>query len=387
MRLHHLLALCLTVFLSSPSIADDKSKKQQELTQLNSKIEKLRKTIEVKESSKSSYTRQLRQIEKQIGEVSRQIRISNQAVKNKQKKLESLASNKRSIKRDIAQHNQQLSQQLHAAYTLGQQERIKLLFSQQDPSNLQRNLTYYEYFSSFRLKQIAASQLNFERLVENEKRTMIAKNELEQVLQQQQQQKSSFRSDQAQRQKILAELESQLKSQGRHLSQLEGDAKELKSLIDSLSEILTEDIESPRSTEKFASLKGRLSWPVKGDVKKLYGQTKPPSNLLWQGVVIHASQGNNVRAISHGRIAFADWLRGMGNLIIIDHGNGYLSLYGHNESLFKSSGEWVEAGDIIGSIGNSGGQSDPGLYFEIRVKGKPQNPARWCKTSNWFRSI
>ncbi|MBL7000200.1 MAG: peptidoglycan DD-metalloendopeptidase family protein [Gammaproteobacteria bacterium] len=387
MSRYHVLSLGLILFLSPAVFADDKAKKEQELTQLNTKIEKLRKTIEVKESSKSSYTRQLRRIEKQIGDVSRQIRISNQAVKNKQKMLETLENNKTSILKDITHHNQQLSQQLHAAYTLGQQERIKLFFSQQDPANLQRNLTYYEYFSNFRLQQITASKQNFERLIENQNKTIAAKGELEKVLSQQQQQKDSLRSDQSQRQKILAELESQLKQQGTHLSQLEDDAKELKSLIESLSAILAESIDVPRSTEKFSTLRGKLSWPVKGEVKKLFGHTKPPSNLLWQGVVIQATQGNNVRAVSHGRIAFADWLRGMGNLMIIDHGNGYLSLYGHNESLFKSAGEWVEAGDIIGSIGNSGGQSEPGLYFEIRSKGKPQNPASWCKASNWFSSI
>ncbi|MBC8212725.1 MAG: peptidoglycan DD-metalloendopeptidase family protein [Gammaproteobacteria bacterium] len=387
MSRYHVLSLGLTLLLSPAICADDKARKEQELTQLTTKIEKLRKTIEVKESSKSSYTRQLRRIEKQIGDVSRQIRISDQAVKTKRKMLETLESNKTSIQKDIALHNQQLSQQLHAAYTLGQQERIKLFFSQQDPSNLQRNLTYYEYFSNFRLQQITASKQNFERLIQNQNKTIAAKSELEKVRSQQQQQKDNLRSDQSQRQKILAQLESQLKQQGTHLSQLEDDAKELKSLIESLSAILAENNDAPRSTEKFITLQGKLSWPVKGDVKKLFGLTKPPSNLLWQGVVIHATQGNNVRAVSHGRIAFADWLRGMGNLIIIDHGNGYLSLYGHNESLFKAAGEWVEAGDIIGSIGNSGGQSEPGLYFEIRAKGKPQNPANWCKTSNWFSSI
>jgi septal ring factor EnvC (AmiA/AmiB activator) len=110
------------------------------------------------------------------------------------------------------------------------------------------------------------------------------------------------------------------------------------------------------------------------------------SNLRWQGVTIEARSGSQVMAVSHGRIAFADWLRGLGNLIIIDHGNSYLSLYGHNESLFKGAGEWVEAGEIISSIGSSGGQKTPGLYFEIRKKGKPQNPTGWCKASNSFTS-
>jgi septal ring factor EnvC (AmiA/AmiB activator) len=125
---------------------------------------------------------------------------------------------------------------------------------------------------------------------------------------------------------------------------------------------------------------------VQGNIKKLFGRQKPLSDLRWQGIMIYAPAGNHVRAVSRGRIAFADWLRGLGNLVIIDHGNSYLSLYGHNESLFKSAGEWVESGDIISSIGSSGGQQKPGLYFEIRKKGKPQNPTRWCKAGNQFAS-
>jgi septal ring factor EnvC (AmiA/AmiB activator) len=116
----------------------------------------------------------------------------------------------------------------------------------------------------------------------------------------------------------------------------------------------------------------------------MFVRYKSGSDLRWQGVIIEAPTGRHVRAVSHGRVAFSDWLRGLGNLIIIDHGNSYLSLYGHNESLYKSAGEWVEPGDIIGSVGNSGGRPDPALYFEIRKKGKPQNPTKWCKSGNQF---
>jgi len=160
----------------------------------------------------------------------------------------------------------------------------------------------------------------------------------------------------------------------------------MQELISSIQEILIEIPDPNINRKTFAKLRGQLAWPVDGKVDKLFGRQKRPSNLLWQGIMIYAPAGNHVRAVSHGRVAFADWFRGFGYLIIIDHGNSYLSLYGHNESLFKSAGEWVESGDIIGSIGSSGGQQKPGLYFEIRKKGKPQNPTRWCKTGNSFNS-
>ena len=163
------------------------------------------------------------------------------------------------------------------------------------------------------------------------------------------------------------------------LSKLQVDANALESLISSIEEILIESPEPSFDDRPFAKMRGQLSWPVRGKVNRFFGRQKQSSELRWQGVLIEAPVGSHVRAISGGRIAFADWLRGLGNIIIIDHGNSYLSLYGHNESLFMSAGEWVEAGDIISSIGSSGGQDKPSLYFEIRSKGRPQNPTKWCK--------
>ena len=179
-------------------------------------------------------------------------------------------------------------------------------------------------------------------------------------------------------------LDKQLKKQGGSLSRLKDEATQLQNLIKSIEKIFAEAPEADISKKTFAALKGKLAWPLKGKLRRLFGHTKPLSDLRWQGVRIDAANGSHVMAVSHGRVAFSDWLRGLGNLIIIDHGNSYLSLYGHNESLFKAAGEWVEAGDVISSVGSSGGQQKAGLYFEIRKKGKPQNPTRWCKSSNHF---
>lgn len=384
MTTRFVLVCSLLLALGSAHSADQKRSKEQQLANLKTKIEKLRKTIEVKENSKSSYTRQLRQIEKQIGQISRHIRQSNRQIRKRQKDLDELQQEKVSIQRDIDAQNDNLSRQLHAAYTLGQQEQLKLLLSQEDATTLQRNLTYYEYFSRYRLNLINNGRENYRRLLANEQLISEAKAALERELQTQQQKKAELTRDSRKRKQIVAELEQELAKQGNRLSELEEDARNLRQLIDQLSDILDDVPEPTTSQEQFANLRGKLAWPVKGKVKKLFGKPKPPSSLRWQGVLIEAPMGNNVRAVSHGRVAFADWLRGMGNLIIIDHGKGYLSLYGHNQSLFKSAGEWVEPGDIIASIGNSGGQKEPALYFEIRRKGKPQNPSRWCDAANWF---
>ena len=386
MRYLKILSISLIIIISSPLTADEKAKKQQELSQLQNKINKLKKTIEVKENSRSSFNRQLRSIEKKIGRLGREIRQSSNSIKLKKKSLNKLQNNKKKIKADIKKHQKDISRQMHAAYTLGDQQQAKLLFSQQNALSLQRNLTFYHYYSTFRVKQIDQAEQDFSRLLKNEKKIQLAKSEIETVLKKQRSQKSKLDNDRIKREKIIANLKIELKKQGKSLTRLEEDEQNIKQLISSLTEILDSNPIGEKSNQKFSQLKGKLAWPVKGKVKKLYGRLKPPSNLRWQGVIINARNGNNVRAVSHGRVAFSDWLRGMGNLVIIDHGDGYLSLYGHNESLFKTAGEWVEAGDIIGSIGNSGGQIKSGLYFEIRKKGKPRNPTSWCHTRNWFAS-
>ncbi len=380
----NLALLAILLVVSSGISLADHSSKQKELEKLKSRIEKLRETIEVKEKSKSSSVLQLRRIEQKIGRLGGEIRKTHQALGDRKRSLKQLEQDKQDINRRIGEHSNQLSSQLYAAYTLGEQEQIKLLFSQQNASQLQRNLTYYQYFNRNRLQLIEKARENHRQLVENETLIRQAKLDLERILKQQKSQKQTLTRDSSQRKKILASLEKELKQQGRDLSRLEQNAKHLSDLINSLSEILTDIPAEPPEQKSFSRLRGKLAWPVKGKVLNHFGKPKPPSNLRWQGVVIRAPVGNNVRAVSHGRIAFSDWLRGMGNLIIIDHGDGYLSLYGHNQSLFKSTGEWVEAGEIIASIGNSGGQKNAGVYFEIRKKGRPQNPSNWCKAANWF---
>ena len=374
------------IMLLSPSggISDEKTEKTRQLEQLKAKIEKIRQAIEVKENSKSSYSGQLRRIEKKIAQLDRQLRQSTRRIRQHERELVGLQKDKQRIQADLDRQNRALSDQLHTAYTLGKQERLKLLFSQQDPLVLQRNLTYYEYFSRYRSNLIESGKQNYRQLVETESQIASAKRALESARDDQRRRHAELAGDRKQRLGIITRLDAELKKQGRHLSALEEDAAELTKLIDSLTDILTEIPDPPSSNRKFAELRGKLAWPAKGKVRKLFGSPKPPSNLRWQGIIVEAPQGNNVRAVSHGRVAFSDWLRGMGNLVIIDHGQGYMSLYGHNQAIYKSAGEWVEAGDIIASVGNSGGQKKPGVYFEIRRQGKPQNPARWCKSANWF---
>ncbi len=387
MRISILLAiLTFSVGFAAQVPAADKATSERKLRAVLQKIDKVREAIEVKENSKSRYIKQLKSIESNIGSVNRQIRKIAGQVSAKKSELADLRKNRLEHQQRLSRENETLAEQVYTAFTLGRQERIKLLFSQQNAQTLQRNLVYYQYFSEARVALIDSVRDSIDRIIETETLINEARAALERDQQELGRQKAGLDKDLAKRRNIIGSLDTQLKKQGGELARLEDEAAQLQQLIDSIQDLLLPAPEDDISRKAFADLRGKLAWPVKGKVRRLFGKRKPRSDLKWQGVRIDAPSGRHVRSVSHGRVAFADWLRGFGNLIIVDHGNGYLSLYGHNESLFKSAGEWVEAGDVISSVGSSGGQAKAGLYFEIRKRGKPQNPTRWCKADNRFAS-
>jgi septal ring factor EnvC (AmiA/AmiB activator) len=368
------------------AIAADKATSEKQLKSVLRKIDKLKQAIDVKEDSKSQYIKQLKTIEGDIGRLGQKIRALGKEIRSKKSELKSLRATRLEHQRQLSRENEYLAEQVYAAFTLGRQEKVKLLFSQQDPQTLQRNLVYYQYFSNARVDLINAVQDNIDKIIKTEQLIQQARLDLEKNQQALNEQKKQLNRDLGKRKTIISSLDKQLKKQGGNLSRLKDEATQLQNLIKSIEKLFADAPESEISRKSFARLKGKLAWPLKGKLRKLFGRTKPQSDLRWQGVKIEAANGSHVMAVSHGRVAFADWLRGLGNLIIIDHGNSYLSLYGHNESLFKTAGEWVEAGDVISSVGSSGGEQKAGLYFEIRKKGKPQNPTRWCKSGNHFTS-
>ena len=181
------------------------------------------------------------------------------------------------------------------------------------------------------------------------------------------------------RKKVVRSLKAEIKSKGQQLDGLLADEQELKSLLQALTEALSDIPAAPGDHKPFAKLKGKLKWPTSGRRLKAYGESRRIGSLRWQGVVIAGKEGQEVKAVSHGRVAYADWLRGYGLLLIIDHGDGYMTLYGHNQSLFREVGDWVEKGEVIAAVGNSGGIDNHALYFEIRKDGKPTDPIRWCR--------
>jgi len=268
-----------------------------------------------------------------------------------------------------------LADQVRAVYTNGGQERIKLLLNQQDPAELGRLLAYYKYMSDYRGANIEAVTEHIEALSKLRSAAADEKDRIARLARAQSAELAELSAAQLKRKELLASLNARIEREGTMLERLAAEEKDLARLIAELTSILSDY--PITSEEPFSTLKGRLTWPIAGTLRHDFGQPRASGELKWNGVVLATPRGREVRAIYHGRVVFADWLAGMGLLVIVDHGEGYMSLYGYNETILKSTGDWVAPGDAIATVGQSGGQPQAGLYFELRKAGRPINPRPW----------
>ena len=240
---------------------------------------------------------------------------------------------------------------------------------------MHRILTYYDFFNRERIKHIESGNRLIAEMQQTEIQIGEKKLALDQSYQEKNQQLEMMHQAKEARAQLVAKLETDIKGNTQSLQQLQEDAENLQKLLTEIQH--QQQIQQRKREQKFTSLKGRLPWPASGYLSKFFGSPKI-GGVSWDGVLITAPEGREVKAIHHGRVAYSDWLRGYGLLMIIDHGEGFMTLYGHNQSLFKEVDEWVDAGEAIALVGNSGGQKNPGLYFSIRKEGKPTDPRKWC---------
>jgi len=353
--------------------------KEAELLQLRERIAALRGDLNKVRSHYDALREELRGVEQAVARISRELSELDDRLAEQSRRLANLQKRRGDLEGSIAQQRRYLEQQIRAAYAMGRQEYLKILLNQEDPATLGRALTYYDYLNRARSERISALQETVQQL-EGVRREIEAENvRLGQLREQQRLRKVELEKNQAARGDLLAQLEQELNSKDRRLKGLLADEKELEGLILALAQALEDIPAEPGNHKPFAQMRGKLPWPVRGRIVERFGSERLGS-LRWQGVVIGAREGMPVRAVSHGRVAYADWLRGYGYLLIIDHGDGFMSLYGHNQALHKEVGDWVSAGETIASIGSSGGNERSGVYFEIRRNGKPQDPTRWCRS-------
>jgi len=352
--------------------------KEQELQQLRQDISALQNKLKAQHSEKSQLEKEIHQAEQLIAENARQIYHILQEVKRLDEQLGKANKNLTQHQKNLSRQQQLLAGQLQASYAIGRQEYIKLLLNQQNPATISRIMTYYDYFNKARSTQIKQVEQLLDTIIVDRQAISLTKEQLSDKHVQLQQEETRLHKQKISRSTLVQELNKDIISQDKKLSELLKNKKNLSLLIKKLKKAL-DDIPILPTEKSFARQRGKLYWPAKGKVKKLYNHWRSIGKVKWQGNIISAREGASVHSISHGRIAYSDWLRGYGLITIIDHGDGYMSLYGHNQTLLKEVGDWVENNEIIATVGNSGGIKRIGLYFEIRHNGKPDNPSRWCK--------
>jgi len=378
------LLLALAAVAAAPPAAAQAERKatpkqkEAELKRVNERIERVRKSVNADVEKRDRLGAQLRDAELSIQDARRQLeglraqRIASEA------RLRDLERERERREAELAAERGALAGQLRAAYVNGRHEQLRLLLNQEDPAAVGRMLAWYGYFGRARAGRIESISDQLEHLALVRERIAAEGDRIKGLEARREQELESLRGAQERRTRAVASIEQQIKSQGGQLKRLESQARGLEKLIADLRKALA----NPPVAKKapFEPLKGRLPWPVQqGKVLARFGQPRAGGSLRWQGMLIGTDRGARVRAPYAGRVAYADWLPGMGLMIVLDHGGGYLSLYGHNDELFRKVGEPVAAGDVIGSVGDSGGNDQSALYFEVRRGREPVNPEIWLQ--------
>lgn len=361
---------------------------KEELKQLRSRIEAMQKELAGSEESKSEAADALRESERAISETNRKLAELAGQQRDANAALNQLQTQSRRLESEIQSQQVLLGKLLYQQYLGGQQEYLRLLLNRQDPNQVARDLHYFGYISRARADWLKSLRVNLAELEQLTRQSREKSAELAAIQAEQAEQKKRLEKDKAERQKVLARISRQIDKQRREISKLQRDENRLTRLIEKLGQILSrKNSAAPLSNTKvpdasvdtspFAQLKGKLNLPVRGELANRFGSPRSDGGVLWKGLFIRSPSGQEVKAVAAGRVVFADWLRGFGNLLIVDHGQGYMSLYGNNETLYKQVGEAIHGGDTIAAVGNSGGNPDSGLYFEVRYQGKPLDPLTW----------
>ncbi|MEL7185999.1 MAG: peptidoglycan DD-metalloendopeptidase family protein [Pseudomonadota bacterium] len=366
------------LFLTLPVVAQEGELaqiKEQELEAVRQQISDLKERMDEAARDRDRLTGELQEIEVEIATQRQRMReITRQQERTRSRKA-TLDAELDEREAHLDAESEELAAQIRTAYMSGRQEKIKLLLNQKDPATLGRVMGYYRYLNDYRAANIADVTEQIRRLEELRAEIAAEEARLKSLADTRYAELGRLNASQEERQVLLTELRQRLADGGREVQRLAAQEEDLTRLIAELTSILSD---YPISSEQpFTSHKGQLTWPVAGTLLHDFGQPRVGSSIRWNGVVLAAPRGREVRSVYHGRVAFADWLAGMGLLVIVDHGEGYMTLYGYNETILKNAGDWVAPGDVIATVGDSGGQSQAALYFELRRGASPVNPRQW----------
>ncbi len=350
---------------------------EQQLKALRARLERLHTELNETRGQRDAVREELRTLEPRIGAARRALRALDTRLAAYSRQLKELRARQRDERLALVRERAALGRQLRAAHALGDAEPVRLALNQDDPARMARVVTYYRLLNRARVERLTSIRAALDRLQVLDTRLQVQTRALEAARAEQERERRAFETARERRGELLASLNREVRDRSQEIERLRADQQRLERLVGELKSALP-PFPHPDPRARFASLKGRLPLPVAGRVVAGFGHEKGIGNLRWRGAFLEAREGQEVRAVHGGRVVYADWLRGFGLLLILDHGDGYMTLYGHNQSLYREVGEWVDAGQTIAAAGNTGDAPQTGVYFEIRHDGEPQDPLRWC---------
>lgn len=366
------MAGCMLLLLSSVAQAQDSDDAEKELAALQEELKARQQALLNSRASAEELQAVLAESEKQIGAVAGKLNTTRKALAENKQQQASLIRRQAELREAIGQQQSMLAGQLKSAFIAGHYDYAKMIFYQQDAARFERIITYYKYLNQARQANITQFTATVAELESVTASLQQKASELNQLQADQQQQQNELVARQQDRQQTLKQLNAKIAGEETHIAQLREAEQALVEAIERAQRMS----QIPQELTGLASDKGRLLKPADGSVRKLFGKRRQ-GQVRWKGIMIDGREGSAVKAIAHGRVVYSDWLRGFGLVTIIEHGDGFMTVYGHNQALLRQAGESVAKGETVALLGQSGGQNSPNLYFEIRHKGKAVNPADW----------
>jgi septal ring factor EnvC (AmiA/AmiB activator) len=367
------------VWVSVAIPADTAAAKQQQLDALRARLAKVEAGRDADLRRRGALQTDLRQNERGIAKLSRQVADLDRQMAPAQGRLNQLQRQQADGRAALNAQKAALAQEMQAAFMEGRDSQLRLMLDAEDPATVGRLLAYYDYLNHARAARIIAVRSELAQLasLDAEIGKQLAglkglRDSRGQVLADLQQQNTS-------RRQLIAQIDSSIKTRDAEITRLKRDQQALQALVDDLRQALDDIPPELGQNHRFSKLRGHILWPVNGKLVSHYGEPRAGGHMRWEGDLIAAPVGSPVRAVSYGRVVYADWMPHFGLLVILDHGEGYLSIYAHNQSISRQVGDWVQAGDTIAVLGESGGQEQPALYFELRHGKDTLDPRRWCR--------
>jgi len=373
-------ALVFLLGLTLVTIADESNYKEKlKLEKIQSQMVNVNKEIEKSKDKVSVLQAELKKNELMTNNISMQLENIQYKMSKKKESLKKLNIKKENRQKILNKEKEILVSQIRSIYKIGKYNYFKILLSQENPSQITRAIAYYDYDNYARSKRIKKLGRTLKDIEEIESIVSEQTTKLELLENKHKFKLKKFNKYRDNRLNFIKDINKYIKQQGIELLLLKENEHKLEVLLNNLKTIQLDKFDSTKKEVSFSSKKGNLIWPINGKLLKKYGAEKKITGIKWKGVLIEAKEDSQVSAISEGKIVFADWFRNFGLLIIIEHQNNFLSLYGHNKKLLKTTGDFVMTGENIATVGDSGGRESTALYFEIREGKKTLDPSKWCK--------